>query len=59
MLKVFPVPPRAAHPGRRFFGMNTKDMPFQNGDGGTWMASGVAVAASAISYWALRKMRAF
>jgi zinc transporter len=22
-----------------FFGMNTKDMPLQNGDGGTWYAS--------------------
>jgi zinc transporter len=42
-----------------FFGMNTKDMPFQNSDGGTWMALAVALAASAISYWALRRMRAF
>jgi zinc transporter len=42
-----------------FFGMNTKDMPFQNTDGGTWMALLVAVAASAASYWALRRMRAF
>jgi zinc transporter len=42
-----------------FFGMNTKDMPFQNIDGGTWMALGVAMIASALSYWALRRMRAF
>ena len=42
-----------------FFGMNTKDMPFQNTDGGTWMALGVAMIASAASYWALRRMRAF
>ncbi|MGH6665712.1 MAG: CorA family divalent cation transporter [Pseudolabrys sp.] len=42
-----------------FFGMNTKDMPFQNTDGGTWLALAVAAAASALSYWALRKMRAF
>jgi zinc transporter len=42
-----------------FFGMNTKDMPFQNTDGGTWMAFGVAAIASAASYWALRRMRAF
>ena len=42
-----------------FFGMNTKDLPFQNSDGGTWWALAVALAASAISYWALRKMRAF
>jgi zinc transporter len=41
-----------------FFGMNTKDMPFQNTDGGTWMALAVAFAAGALSYWALRKMRA-
>lgn len=42
-----------------FFGMNTKDMPFQATDGGTWWAFAVALAASAISYWALRRMRAF
>ena len=30
-----------------FFGMNTKDLPLQNTDGGTWLALGVAVAASA------------
>lgn len=38
-----------------FFGMNTKDLlPWQNSEGGTWLA--LAVAAS---YWALRRMRAF
>ena len=42
-----------------FFGMNTKDMPFQNTDGGTWLALLVAAAAGAISYWALARMRAF
>jgi len=42
-----------------FFGMNTKDMLWQNTDGGTWMALGVALVASAASYWALRRMRAF
>ena len=42
-----------------FFGMNTKDMLFQNTDGGTWLALGVALAASAVSYWALHRMRAF
>jgi zinc transporter len=41
-----------------FFGMNTKDMPFQNTDGGTWMAFGVALIASAVSYWALQRLRA-
>jgi zinc transporter len=42
-----------------FFGMNTKDLPFQNSDGGTWWALGVAIVASAVTYWALRRMRAF
>ena len=42
-----------------FFGMNTKDMPFQNTDGGTWMALLIAFSAGAVSYWALRRMRAF
>jgi zinc transporter len=39
--------------------MNTKDMPWQNTEGGTWLALGVAVVGSAITYWALRRMRAF
>jgi len=42
-----------------FFGMNTKDLPWQNTDGGTWLALAVAMIASALSYWALRRMRAF
>lgn len=42
-----------------FFGMNTKDMPFQNSEGGTWMAAMVALAAGLTCYWALRRMRAF
>jgi zinc transporter len=42
-----------------FFGMNTKDMAFQNTDGGTWLALTVAIAASAACYWALRRLRAF
>jgi zinc transporter len=42
-----------------FFGMNTKDMPFQNSDGGTWMAATVALAAGFACYWALRRIRAF
>jgi zinc transporter len=41
-----------------FFGMNTKDLPFQTTNGGTWMALAVAAIASAFSYWALRRMRA-
>ncbi len=42
-----------------FFGMNTKDLPFQNTDGGTWWALLVATAATALSYLVLRRMRAF
>src|SRR5262249_23492018 len=42
-----------------FFGMNTKDMPFQNTEGGTWMAATVALAAALACYWALRRMQAF
>jgi zinc transporter len=42
-----------------FFGMNTKDMPFQNSDGGTWIAGAVALSAAIGCYWALRRMRAF
>jgi zinc transporter len=42
-----------------FFGMNTKDMPFQNVEGGTWMAATVALAAALACYWALRRVRAF
>jgi zinc transporter len=41
-----------------FFGMNTKDMPFQNTDGGTWYALAVAAAAGAVTYWALQRLRA-
>ena len=42
-----------------FFGMNTKDLPWQNTAGGTWLALLVALGAGAFSYWALRRMRAF
>ena len=42
-----------------FFGMNTEDMPFQHAHGGTWLALLVALGSGAVSYWALRKMRAF
>ena len=41
-----------------FFGMNTKDLPFQNLNEGTWYAFALAVAAAAITYWALRRLRA-
>ncbi|HEY0223609.1 MAG TPA: CorA family divalent cation transporter [Pseudolabrys sp.] len=42
-----------------FFGMNTKDMFLQNTEGGTIVALGLLLASSAISYWALRRLRAF
>ncbi len=56
MLTAFLLPPTLI---TGFFGMNTKDMPFQTTDGGTWMAMCVAITASAISLWVLRRMRAF
>jgi zinc transporter len=40
------------------FGMNTKDLPFQNTDGGTWYALAIAMAAAAVAYWLLRRLRA-
>ncbi len=41
-----------------FFGMNTQDLPFQHAHGGTWLALAVACAATGLSYWALRRLRA-
>ena len=41
------------------FGMNTKDLPFQNTDGGTWWALLIALLAACASYWLLRRFRAF
>ena len=32
-----------------FFGMNTKDLPFQNSDGGTWYALLVVITAGALT----------
>lgn len=42
-----------------FFGMNTRDLPWQHTSGGTWLALLVALASAALSYWLLRRMRAF
>jgi len=42
-----------------FFGMNTKDLPFQNTDAGTWFAAAAALAAGLTCFWALRRLRAF
>lgn len=41
-----------------FFGMNTKDMPFQVSDGGTWYALLAVVLAGALTWWLLRRTRA-
>jgi zinc transporter len=41
-----------------FFGMNTKDLPFQQIDAGTWYALGLCVLAAGVAYWALRRLRA-
>lgn len=41
-----------------FFGMNTKDMPFQTGDGGTWYALMLVIAAGALTWWLLKRTRA-
>jgi zinc transporter len=40
-----------------FFGMNTKDLPFQNSDGGTWFAFAIAAAAGAFTYWLVSRLR--
>jgi zinc transporter len=41
-----------------FFGMNTKDLPFQNTDGGTWYALTVAAIAGVFAIWVLKRLRA-
>jgi zinc transporter len=41
-----------------FFDMNTKDMPFQTGDGGTWYALLLVIAAGALTWWLLRRTKA-
>lgn len=40
-----------------FFGMNTKDLPFQNADGGTWYAFIVAAMAGGLTYWIVSRLR--
>jgi zinc transporter len=42
-----------------FFGMNTKDLPFQNIDGGTWWAASLAVGVTALTFFLLRRVCAF
>jgi zinc transporter len=41
-----------------FFGMNTKDLPFQDIPGGTWWAFVAAAAAGGVAYWLLARLRA-
>jgi zinc transporter len=41
-----------------FFGMNTRDMPFQDGSGGTWYALLLVIAAGALTWWLLRRTKA-
>ena len=41
-----------------FFGMNTKDLPFQNTDGGTWYALLAAAIACVFAIWVLKRLRA-
>lgn len=40
------------------FGMNTKDLPFQDTEGGAWYALALAGGAAVVAYWLLRKLRA-
>ena len=42
----------------RVFAMNTKDLPFQSTDGGTWFAMAIAASAGAFAYWLLKRLRA-
>ncbi|MBX3536771.1 MAG: transporter [Chelatococcus sp.] len=38
-----------------FFGMNTKDLPLLDTDGGAWIAGGLCICASVLVYWLLRR----
>jgi zinc transporter len=40
-----------------FFGMNTKDLPFQDTTGGSLFALLVAAAAGALTFWVLQRLR--
>jgi zinc transporter len=40
------------------FGMNTKDLPFLETDGGFWFVFVIGVAATAIFYWVLKRVGA-
>lgn len=41
-----------------FFGMNTKDLPLQNADSGSWFALGIALLSAFGTYWLLKRLRA-
>lgn len=40
------------------FGMNTKDLPFVETEGGFWFAMAIGAAATALFYWVLRRVGA-
>lgn len=40
------------------FGMNTKDLPFTDTEGGFWFAVLAGIAATAIFYWVLKRVGA-
>lgn len=41
-----------------FFGMNTKDLPLQNTDSGSWYAFGIAALSGLLAFWIVRRLRA-
>ncbi|MGE0563098.1 MAG: CorA family divalent cation transporter [Pseudolabrys sp.] len=41
-----------------FFGMNTRDLPFQNTEAGTWFALLIALVVGVLIYYVLRRTRA-
>ena len=56
ILTAFLLPPTLV---TGFFGMNTKDLPFQDIEGGTWWAAACAIGVAALTYFVLRRIRAF
>jgi len=56
ILTAFLLPPTLV---TGFFGMNTKDLPFQDIEGGTWWAAACAISVAALTYFMLRRIRAF
>src|SRR5262245_13155959 len=56
ILTAFLLPPTLV---TGFFGMNTKDLPFQGIDGGTWWAAACAIGVTTLTFFLLRRIRAF